>query len=453
MRDLSKLTALGSNAASGIERIQEVLDQAPEVTETQAPYHGPQKFRGEITFDNVVFGYTPERPVLRGINLQISAGKKVALVGLSGGGKTTLVKLIPRFYEIQQGAVRIDGVDNRMYPLGVLRQNVSMVLQDSVLFEGTIRDNIAIGKPGASDDEIIDAAKKAQMHETIMGLPDQYNTLVREQGKNFSGGQRQRLAIARAILRDAPILILDEPTANLDVEAEAEVMHALDKLVVGRTVLMISHRLSTLGNVEEIIVLKEGRIVEQGTFKELKRRGGVFAGLLEEQNRYNAERVGEQSILRSAFLPPDYQRPPVQSAPRPNRLSPAAVAYAPGNAQPQLMFDGRPFAQQAPIPQPTFPRYARIVIELDGKIIGQRPLDKPILTVGRLSGNDVQIPNQRVSRLHAKIRQENGTWVIEDADSVNGIVYKGNRVERLTLSNGDRVHIAPTVVLHYEAKP
>src|SRR5690348_18450281 len=140
------------------------------------------------------------------------------------------------------------------------------------------------------------------MHETIISLPDGYNTYVREQGKNFSGGQRQRLAIARAILRDAPILILDEPTANLDVEAEAEVMHALDKLVVGRTVLMISHRLSTLGNVEEIIVLKDGRIVEQGTFKELKRRGGVFAGLLEEQNRYNAERAGNESILRSAFV-------------------------------------------------------------------------------------------------------------------------------------------------------
>ncbi|HZU03927.1 MAG TPA: ABC transporter transmembrane domain-containing protein [Ktedonobacteraceae bacterium] len=450
MRDISKLTTLMSNASSGVERIQEVLDQAPEVIETQTLYHGPQKLRGEINFDNVVFGYTPERPILKGINLHIPAGKKIALVGLSGGGKTTLVKLIPRFYEIQQGAVRIDGVDNRMYPLAVLRQNISMVLQDSVLFEGTIRENIAIGKPGASDDEIIDAAKKAQMHETIMGLPDGYNTLVREQGKNFSGGQRQRLAIARAILRDAPILVLDEPTASLDVEAEAEVLHALDKLIVGRTVLMISHRLSTLGNVDEVIVLKDGRIAEQGTFKELKRRGGIFAGLLEEQNRYNAERAGEQSILRSAFLPPDYQRAPVQPMPQPNRISPAA--YAPANAQPQFMFDGRPLVQQPQISQVIPPREARILIELDGKIIGQRPLDKPILTIGRLTGNDVQIPNQRVSRLHAKIRQENGLWTIEDADSVNGIIYKGNRVERLTLSNGDRIHIAPTVVLHYEAK-
>ncbi len=268
-----------------------MLDQAPEVLDNRAPYYGPSKLRGEITFDNVVFGYTPDRPVLKGINLHIPQGRKIALVGLSGGGKTTLVKLIPRFYQIEQGSLRIDGVDNRMYPLNVLRQNVSMVLQDSVLFEGTLRENIALGKPGASDQEVIEAAKKANIHESIMNDLGGYDRLVREQGKDLSGGQRQRIAIARAILRDAPILILDEPTAALDVESEAEVLHALDKLIVGRTVLMISHRLSTLGNVEEIIVLKDGGIVEQGSFKDLKSKGGVFAGLLEEQNRYNIEKV------------------------------------------------------------------------------------------------------------------------------------------------------------------
>src|SRR6266705_1816788 len=301
MRDLSKLTTLANTAASGAERIQEVLDQAPEVLESQVSYHGPTKFRGEITFENVVFGYTPDSPpVLKGMNLHIPQGRKVALVGLSGGGKTTLVKLIPRFYEISQGCVRIDGVDNRQYPLKVLRQNVSMVLQDSVLFEGTIAENIAIGKPGAPLYEVIEAAKKANIHDSIVSVLGGYDRLVREQGKDLSGGQRQRIAIARAILRDAPILILDEPTAALDVESEAEVMHALDKLIVGRTVIMISHRLSTLGNVEEIIVLKEGRIAEQGTFKELKQRGGVFASLLAEQNRYNLEKAGSQSMLRSA---------------------------------------------------------------------------------------------------------------------------------------------------------
>src|SRR6266516_897410 len=219
-RDLSKLAHLYNSAAAWAERIKEVLDAAPEVVESTARYYGPTRLKGDITFENVVFSYTPNRPVLEGINLHIPASKKVALVGLSGGGKTTLVKLISRLYEIQHGSVKIDGADNRMYPLRILRQNVSIVLQDNVLFEGTIRENIEIGKPGTGMEEIIDAAKKAHIHDTIMSLPDRYDTEVREQGKNFSGGQRQRLAIARAILRDAPILILDEPTAALDVEAE-----------------------------------------------------------------------------------------------------------------------------------------------------------------------------------------------------------------------------------------
>src|SRR5438128_5058440 len=179
---------------------------------------------------------------------------------------------------------------------------------------------------------------------------------------------------------------------------------------------------------------------------------GSLRGMLDKHKRYNAVVVADQSLLRSAFLPAHYQRSAAQPTPQPNRVPPAAAAYAIGNAQPQVAFDGRPFAQQIPVPQATFPRDARIVIELDGKIIGQRSLDKPILTIGRLSGNDVQIPNQRVSRLHAKIRQESDTWVIEDADSVNGITYKGNRVERLALTNGDRIQIAPTVVLHYQVK-
>src|SRR5260221_8645112 len=170
--------------------MQEVLDASPEVTESEssARYYGPTKPKGDGAFENVVFSYSPNRPVLKGIDLHIPSGKKVALVGLSGGGKTTLVKLIARFYEIQQGSVRIDGVDNRMYPLGILRQNVSMVLQDNVLFEGTVRENIEIGKPGSSMEGIIAAAKKANVHDTIMSLPDGYETEVREQGKTFSGG-------------------------------------------------------------------------------------------------------------------------------------------------------------------------------------------------------------------------------------------------------------------------
>src|SRR5581483_5550770 len=303
MRDLSKLTTLASNGVSAAERIQEVLNQAPEVLETPRPYDGPEKLTGDITWEEVYFGYTKDRDVLKGINLHIPAGRKFALVGYSGSGKTTLAKLIPRFYQLNHGSIKIDGRDISEYPLPLLRQNISVVLQDSILFEGTLRENLEIGRPGASLEEIIDACMKANIHDAIASLPDGYETLVREQGNNFSAGQKQRLAIARAILRDAPILILDEPTANLDVESEAEVMHAITALIAGRTVLTISHRLSTLGNVDEILVMQNGQIVERGTFKALKRKGGVFAALLAEQNRYNLDRdeSDEEPLSRSAL--------------------------------------------------------------------------------------------------------------------------------------------------------
>jgi hypothetical protein len=294
-------------------------------------------------------------------------------------------------------------------------------------------------------------------------------TIIREQGKNFSGGQRQRLAIARAILRDAPIVILDEPTASLDVEAEAEVMHALDKLVEGRTVLMISHRLSTLGSVDEILVLKDGRIVEQGSFQGLKRKEGVFAGLLEEQNRYNIEHAHSKSILRSAFTTsPEYHQPLQVPLPLPSQTHrAAAIPMRQVQEPPTVLPPGRPTSQPADyIPnarhqpeqrlvaaQAAPSGIARILVEIDGKVISECLLNKPMLTVGRLPGNDVQVPSQRVSRLHARIRWENSTWLIEDAESVNGLVYQGHRVERLALSDGDRVYLAPTAALRYQSMP
>ncbi|MGZ3622130.1 MAG: ABC transporter transmembrane domain-containing protein [Ktedonobacteraceae bacterium] len=452
MKDLSKLANVATSAAAGAERMQEVLDQAPELTESTIPYNGPKRLKGDILFQNVVFGYTPERPILKGINLHIAAGKKVALVGLSGGGKTTLIKLIPRFYEVNQGSVKIDGIDNRTIPLALLRRNVSQVLQESVLFEGIILENIKLGRPEATNEDIVSAAKQAHIHDTIMSLPEGYDTKVRERGKNFSGGQRQRLAIARAILTNSPILVLDEPTASLDVEAEVEVLRAIDKLVVGRTVLMISHRLSTLGNVDEIIVLKDGRIAEQGTYQELKRQNGVFAGLLKEQNRYNVDYQGGSMIVPRAELDRLMKqqgqgaRPPQPPSPVPlpaNKPEPIRVPLARdphafgGNS------NGNPYQQLN----------ARVIIEVDGKIVGERKLDKPLLTVGRLSGNDIQVPSQRVSRLHAKIRRENNVWVIEDVESLNGLVIQGQLVERHVLSNGDRIHVAPTAVIRFEQKP
>jgi ABC-type multidrug transport system fused ATPase/permease subunit len=356
MRNLSKLAHLASSASSGAERIQEVLDQAIEKREPRRHYTGPNRFRGDISYRGVAFGYESNRPVLTGIDLSIPAGKRIALVGLSGSGKTTLVKLMPRFYDVWQGSVEIDGTDVQDLPLDVLRANISLVLQDSVLFEGTIRENIALGRPDATDAEIAAAADKAHLKEMMDSLPDGYSSQVREQGKNFSSGQRQRLAIARAILRDAPILILDEPTANLDVEAESEVMHAIDTLVQGRTVIMISHRLSTLGHVDEIVVLHDGRIIEQGTYSQLRQAGGQFAHMLEEQHRYAAERTFD--LLPEAA-------PPIGASPNGNGNG----ARRPSMAK-DLGLGGRPGSaangsQNGALGQDVTGRYPEVVNQID----------------------------------------------------------------------------------------
>jgi ABC-type multidrug transport system fused ATPase/permease subunit len=312
MRDLSKLTNLAATGLSGAERIREVLQEQPEVTEpSSGSYHRPGRLAGEIRFQGVGFGYQKDVSVIEGLDLEIRAGEKIALIGLSGSGKTTLVKLIPRFHEVTAGSISVDGLDSRSYPLEMLRRNVGFVLQDSVLFEGTIRDNLAIGRPEANQDEIEEAAIKAHIHEDIMRMPGGYDAKVREHGKNFSGGQRQRLAIARAIVRDAPILILDEPTASLDVEAEAIVMRAIEELIEGRTVIMISHRLNTLGKVDRIVVLDGGRIIESGKPSELRKKGGVFARMLAQQDetrsqlepRHPVSTMGEAtSKIARAFL-------------------------------------------------------------------------------------------------------------------------------------------------------
>ncbi len=429
MKELSKLANVATAALAGAERIQDILDQAPEVIEKKTMYNGPHMLRGEITFENVFFGYTPEKHILKGINLHIPAGRKVALVGLSGGGKTTLVKLIPRFYEANGGVVRIDGRDNREYPLSLLRQNVGMVLQESVLFEGTILENLKVGRPEATIEEVIKATTQAHIHETIMSWSEGYGTRVLNQGKNFSGGQRQRLAIARALLSDAHILVLDEPTAALDVEAEMEVMTALEQLVVGRTVLMISHRLNALGKVDEIIVLKDGLIVEQGSYKDLKRRpNGVFAELLTKQKRYDVDYAGNSMIIpRSEFAGPvgAQQRPMLQTQNMP------VQALTSGN----VLINTK--------------QRARVVLTIDGKVAREYALDKPVLHVGRYSANDILIPSQRVSRHHARICWENDGWVIEDAQSLNGISYQGGLIEHHKLAPGDRIYFAPNVVLTY----
>jgi subfamily B ATP-binding cassette protein MsbA len=278
VQDLAKMTNAIAQAAVGVERIQAILE-----TDTIIPEHPdarePGATRGEIAFDHVAFGYNQDEPVLKDVSFTITQGQLVGIVGTTGGGKSTVVSLIPRFYDPTSGCVRIDGVDIREYKLHPLRDQIGFVLQDTVLFRGTIRDNIAYGRPGATQKEIEEAAKLANADEFISRMPHGYDTMVGERGLTLSGGQRQRIGIARAVIRNTPILILDEPTAALDTESERLVIEALERLMKGRTVITIAHRLSTIRDANKIIVLSGGVVAEQGTHQELIALGGVYAEL------------------------------------------------------------------------------------------------------------------------------------------------------------------------------
>jgi ABC-type multidrug transport system fused ATPase/permease subunit len=278
VQDLAKMTNSIAQAAVGVERVQAILGDdsiLPEHPEAQEP----ETLRGEITFEHVAFGYDNETRVLHDVNFSIAPGQMVGVVGTTGGGKSTVVGLIPRFYDASGGSVKIDGVDVRKFKLQGLRKKVGFVLQDTVLFRGTILSNIAYGHPGATEEEVKEAAKLANADEFISRMPHGYQTMVGERGLTLSGGQRQRIGIARAIIRDNPILILDEPTAALDTESEKLVIEALERLMKGRTVITIAHRLSTIKNADKIIVLKDGVVAEEGTNDELIARGGVYAEL------------------------------------------------------------------------------------------------------------------------------------------------------------------------------
>jgi ABC-type multidrug transport system fused ATPase/permease subunit len=278
VQDLAKVANAIAQASVGLERIRAILDidtsfpQRPNARE-------PAKLRGEIVFDHVVFAYDAEAPVLREVNFSIAQGQRVAIVGPTGGGKSTVVSLIPRFYDPTRGRVQIDGVDLRDYTLQGLRNQIGFVLQDTVLFRGTLRDNIAYGRPDATQGQIIEAAKLANADEFIARMPHGYDTTVGERGCTLSGGQRQRIGIARALIRNAPILIMDEPTAALDCKSEKVVMEALERLMEGRTVITIAHRLNAIRDADKIIVLKDGVVAEEGTNDELLSRGGVYAEL------------------------------------------------------------------------------------------------------------------------------------------------------------------------------
>jgi subfamily B ATP-binding cassette protein MsbA len=282
VQDLAKMSNTIAQTAVSIERIQAILETDDMLPE-RAGARDPGTLRGEIAFEHVAFAYDPKAPVLRDVHFTIKPGDLVGVVGPTGGGKSTVVSMIPRFYDAASGTVRIDGVDVRDFRLQALRGQIGFVLQDTALFHGTVRENIAYGRPSATDEEIVAAAKLANADEFIAKMPDGYETMIGERGATLSGGQRQRIGIARAIIRNAPILILDEPTAALDTESEKLVIDALEKLMKGRTVITIAHRLSTIRHATKIVVLKDGVVAEQGTHDELLAKGGVYAELYRVQ--------------------------------------------------------------------------------------------------------------------------------------------------------------------------
>ena len=282
INSISQTWGLIQGARVGVRRVFEILEKEKGLEDGTRTFAAAGA-QGEVSFEDVSFHYLPEQPVLKQVRLQVRKGQTIAIVGPTGAGKSTLLSLLPRFYDPQAGRVKIDGLDVREFTLKGLRRQISMVLQPPLVFPITFAENIAYGRPEAGRDEIVEAARLARIHDHIERLPQGYGTLVGEMGATLSEGERQRLTIARAILRNAPILILDEPTSSVDAETEALIMEGLKSLTAGRTTFIIAHRLSTVRQADRIVVLREGRVVEEGTFTELMEKEGPFALLYRTQ--------------------------------------------------------------------------------------------------------------------------------------------------------------------------